>query len=501
MVVTHRSIDDFKATKIEPCSWFNTAQYLVQSVQSMDQSSNQSLTNLILQAISAVGEGVALQDLLALPGLSGERRKVQRLLQTLVKEGKLRKEGVTRGTRYWLAAAVPPPTAITPLTEDYPPLSPAAELLRAEIRKPVSQRTPVPYYREFLDAYYPNQTFYLPEQTRNHLRYLGQPKTVARTAGTYARQILERLLIGLSFNSSRLEGNTYSILDTERLVLAGQESQGKDIKETQMILNHKGAIEYLVEEAEHIAFNLHTIRNLHALLSENLMGESADSGRVRIGPLGIKGTVYRPLEIPSQIEESLRQLLHTAQAIEDPFEQSFFALVHLPYLQPFMDVNKRTSRLAANIPFIRENLCPISFSGVPGDAYTDGTLVVYEFNKVELLRDVFTWAYERSCKEYQVVQQTLGEPDPFRLRYRDITRAAVQRIVKEAMSPKQTQEVLQEFAKNVDSNDRIHFYAVVETELNGLHEGNIIRYRLSEEVWRTWRTKWDQEINDLGSSN
>ena len=467
----------------------------------MDQSSHHALTNLILQATSVTGEGVALQDLLALPGLSGERRKVQRLLQALLQEGILRKEGVTRGTRYWLAAGPPSKPATGPVPEDYPPLSPAAESLRADIRLPVSQRTPVPYRREFLDAYRPNRTFYLPEPTRAHLRNLGQPKIVERTAGTYARQILERLLIDLSFNSSRLEGNTYSILDTERLVLAGQQSQGKDIKETQMILNHKGAIEYLVEEAEHIAFNLHTIRNIHALLSENLMGDPADSGRVRIGPVGIKGTVYRPLEIPAQIEECLRQLLHTAQAIEDPFEQSFFALVHLPYLQPFMDVNKRTSRLAANIPFIRENLCPISFSGVPGDAYTDGTLVVYEFNKVELLRDVFIWAYERSCKEYQVVQQTLGEPDPFRLRYREITRAAVQRIVKEAMSPKQTQEVLQEFAKNVDSNDRLRFYAVVETELNGLHEGNIIRYRLGEEVWRAWRTKWDQEINDSGSSN
>jgi hypothetical protein len=460
----------------------------------MDQSNNLSLTSLILQATSTEGEGVALQDLLALPGLTEERRKVQRLLQTLVQEGILRKEGVTRGTHYWLAAATPSPTAIAPLTEDYPPLSPAAELLRAEIKRPVSQRTPVPYHREFLDAYHPNQTFYLPEKTRLHLRSMGQPKIVERAAGTYARRILERLLIDLSFNSSRLEGNTYSVLDTERLVLAGQQSQGKDIKETQMILNHKGAIEYLVEEAEHIAFNLHTIRNLHALLSENLMGDPADSGRVRIGPVGIKGTVYRPLEIPSQIEECFRQLLHTAQAIEDPFEQSFFALVHLPYLQPFIDVNKRTSRLAANIPFIRENLCPISFSGVPGDAYTDGVLAMYEFNKVELLRDVFVWAYERSCKEYQVVQQTLGEPDPFRLRYRDLTRQIVQTIVRNALDPAQAMEVMERTAKDsIAAEDRMRFYAVVETELNGLHEGNIVRYRLKEEEWVHWRAIWDTD--------
>lgn len=476
------------------------AQYLVQSVQPMDQSNKQSLINLILQAASESGEGLALKDFLAMPALAGERRKAQRLLQTLLQEGSLRKEGTTRGTRYWLATPTQPPISTPPPAEDYPPLSPSAKILRADIRLPISQRTPVPYRREFLDAYHPNQTFYLPEKTRTHLRSIGQPKIVELTAGTYARQILERLLIDLSFNSSRLEGNTYSILDTERLVLAGQEPQGKDIKETQMILNHKRAIEYLVEEAERIAFNLHTIRNLHALLSENLMGDPADSGRVRVGPVGIKGTVYRPLEIPSQIEECLRQLLHTAQAIKDPFEQSFFALVHLPYLQPFIDVNKRTSRLAANIPFIRENLCPISFSGVPGDALTDGILAIYEFNKAELLRDVFVWAYERSCKEYQVVQQTLGEPDPFRLRYRDPIRGAVQQIVKEGMTPKQAQGKMEEMARNIPAEDRSRFYAVIEIELNGLHEGNIVRYRLKEDEWTTWRSKWDQAIDGRGTS-
>ncbi|GLH71313.1 hypothetical protein GETHPA_28460 [Geothrix rubra] len=310
-------------------------------------------------------------------------------------------------------------------------------------------------------------------------------------AGTYARQILERLLIDLSFNSSRLEGNTYSLLDTAQLVRAGQQAEGKDIKETQMILNHKAAIEYLVEQAEQISFNLHTLRNLHALLSENLLGDPADSGRLRVGAVGVLGTAYRPMEVPSLIEECFRQFLYTAQEIQDPFEQAFFALVHIPYLQPFIDVNKRTSRLAANIPFIRENLCPISFAGVPGDAYTDGILAIYELNRIELLRDVFIWAYERSCKEYQVVQQALGEPDPFRLRYREILRQAVQQIVKEAMSPPQAQELLQRFANGVAQDDRIRFYAVVQTELNGLHEGNIVRYRLSEGEWRAWRIRWD----------
>ena len=458
----------------------------------MAQSSNHPLDNLILQVATATGEGASLKDFLALPGLSQDRRKVQRRLQLLVKERRLRKEGNTRGARYWLASSPAKPSPATP--EDYPPLSPAAVALRAEIRKPIFQRAPVPYRRDFLDDYRPNETFYLPEAVRAHLKNMGQPSTVERAAGTYARQILERLLIDLSFNSSRLEGNTYSILDTERLLRAGEQPQGKDIRETQMILNHKGAIEYLVEEAERIAFDLHTIRNIHALLSENLMGDPSDSGRVRVSAVNIAGTVYRPLEIPSQIEECLRQVLRTAQSIEDPFEQSFFSLVHLPYLQPFIDVNKRTSRLAANIPFIRENLCPISFSGVPGDAYTDGIIAVYELNKVDLLRDVFVWAYERSCMEYQVVRQILGEPDPFRLRYRDLTRQIVRTIVRDGLPHKKALEVMEQIAKaTIPDGDRMRFYAVVETELNGLHEGNIVRFRLTEKEWLRWRGIWEED--------
>ena len=93
--------------------------------------------------------------------------------------------------------------------------------------------------------------------------------------------------------------------------------------------------------------------------------------------------------MPQLIEECFRQLLDKAALIPDPFEQAFFALVQLPYLQPFLDVNKRVSRLAANLPLIRANLCPLSFVDVPIHAYVDGLLGVYELNRIELLRDVF----------------------------------------------------------------------------------------------------------------
>ncbi len=94
-------------------------------------------------------------------------------------------------------------------------------------------------------------------------------------------------------------------------------------------------------------------------------------------------------------------ILNHKNAIEDPYEQAFFAMVHLPYLQPFEDVNKRVSRLAANIPLIKNNLKPLSFNEVPQDAYINGTLGVYELNRVDMLKEVFIWAYERSCDQYK----------------------------------------------------------------------------------------------------
>jgi Fic family protein len=218
------------------------------------------------------------------------------------------------------------------------------------------------------------------------------------------------------------------------LIEFGQAAEGKDLQETQMILNHKAAIEMLIEEAEQIGFNPFTFFNLHAILSENLLPDEDASGRLRRRPVDIAGSVFHPLAMPQVLEDCFRLLLQKAAVIDDPFEQAFFVMVQLPYLQPFEDVNKRVSRLGANIPLIRNNLCPLTFIDVPAQAYIDGTLGVYEFNQVDLLRDVFTWAYERSCQRYLAITQTTAEPDPLRIRYREALISAVQRPSSVAVS-------------------------------------------------------------------
>jgi Fic/DOC family len=227
------------------------------------------------------------------------------------------------------------------------------------------------------------------------------------------------------------------------------------------------------------------------LLSDNLLADPQACGRLRVRPVRIGGTVYYPLAVPQLIEECFQQILDTAAAISDPFEQAFFAMVHLPYLQPFEDVNKRVSRLAANLPLIRQNLCPLSFVDMPERAYIDAILGVYELNRVELLRDVFIWAYERSCARYGAVRRSLGEPDPFRLRYRAPVAATITLIVRDGMDKKTAPAFIrQRAAAGIPQEDQARFVEVVETELMSLHEGNIARYRLRPSQYQSWRETW-----------
>ena len=446
----------------------------------------------ILQVISGFPSGVSLKEINTRLKIRLPLRTLQRRLASLVFQGRLNILGQGRNSRY----QIPLKKDIKPLdliqTKSYRiPLSRDAEAVKKIVCRPVMERIPIGYNRDFLDGYHPNRTYYLPQNIRQHLHDQGLSREDALPAGTYIRRIFNRLLIDLSWNSSRLEGNTYSLLETERLLETGEAAQGRNVRETQMILNHKAAIELLVNQAEEIGFNSYTILNLHALLADNLLEDSRACGRLRSIPVGIGGSVFHPLEIPQLIQECFQQVLDKAGAIDDPFEQSFFALVHLSYLQPFEDVNKRVSRLAANIPLIRHNLSPISFLDVPEQEYIEGVLGVYELNRVELLRDVFVWAYERSCARYSAVRQSLGEPDPFRLNYRELITETVMGIVPEITDKKVAVAFIkQQSEQKIPMKDQARFIETVETEIMNLHEGNIARYGLRPSQYLAWRGKW-----------
>ena len=443
----------------------------------------------VYKTLSQSSQPLSISELLVIHH-SITRRTAQRWLNQLVANGKAMTVGEGRSRRYSAQISSPQP-GLASQKEGFPtfiPLSADSRDVLAYIVQPVAARNPIGYQRDFLDSYQPNKSYYLSAPIRQQLWRMGDTQQTSQPAGTYGRAILNRFLIDLSWASSHLEGNTYSRLDTVKLIEQGHVAEGKNAIETQMILNHKSAIELLVDNADTVSFNRFMLFNLHSTLSENLLPNPADEGRIRHHKVEIGKSVFRPLSGELIISECLDIVLNKASQITDPFEQSFFMMVHLPYLQPFADVNKRTSRLAANIPLIRANLCPMTFLDVPEQAYSRATLGVYEMTRIELLRDLYLWAYERSTQEYLAIKQQLVEPNPLRLQYRNMVKQIVRHVVQ---TPDQNpvdvvQSAALELFPNANHNDLI---PLVIEELRRLHEGVLARYGLRVSEYNIWNAQ------------
>ena len=441
----------------------------------------------LLRSIQYAPYGLSLPEILQHHQVA--RRTAQRWLHQLVDEGRISTQGKARACRY---TAVQIPNAVMVAEDKAPampfPVSPDSQDILAYISRPQSERHPVHYQHGFLDDYQPNQTWYLPAALRRQLHKQGNTEQAELPTGTYGRTILNRLLIDLSWASSHLEGNTYSWLDTRALIEQGRVSTTKTTEETRMILNHKTAIRMMVEHTETLSFDRYSIFNLHSALAAGLLPDARDEGCIRQIPVSIGQSVYRPLSIPARLDETLDLVLAKAEQISDPFEQSFFIMVHLPYLQPFADVNKRTSRLAANLPLIKANLCPLTFLNIPPQVYVRATLGVYEMTRIELLRDLYTSAYAYSAQEYLTVKRELANPEPLGIIYQDLIYNTVHDVV-----VRPDREVLtlieQQLAGQVDATDYEDVRALVIEALRYLHEGVLMRYRLVPADLAQWRQR------------
>ena len=469
----------------------------------MNRTADTRTYESILALVSEYPEGIGISALcqaLSARAVNLNRRTLQRRLAQLVREGRLATEGRNVACVYkFVAPATPvvaPAALATPFApvrylegprsvyEVYVPLSDEGAEIRAMIRKPLTHRRPVGYERKFLESYEPGLSRYLPDSLRLQLHEIGRlPQGMHAEAR--AQALANRLLVDLSWTSSRLEGCAYTRAEAKTLIESGKAAEGRRILETQMILNHKAAVELLIENAAEISLDLFTFRNLHAVLSQNLRRDDSASGHLRRRPVEISGTVFHPPAIPQFIENRFCLLLEKANAISDPFEQAFFLLVQLPYLQPFEDMNKGVSRIAANIPLLKHGLCPLTFVGVSELAYTEGTLGVYELGRIELLRDVFLWAYERACQQMLSIEHLPAAPDPLQLRYRQELIEAVQTLVRGKMSS--TASNIRRLAeKAVPAQDRKAFEHLLGEAIQYLDEGRLARYRLKRSEYDEW---------------
>lgn len=212
---------------------------------------------------------------------------------------------------------------------------------------------------------------------------------------------LERFVIDLSWKSSRIEGNTYTFLDTERLLKEGVPGKDNTPDETHMILNHKAAFDFVLAERARFAGvpEVAAIEELHRLLVADLGVERGlRKSMVRIG-----GTNYRPLDNPFQLQEALRDLLEHVGATTDPYTAALYALAGLSYIQFFEDGNKRTARLTANAVLLSRHAAPLSYRSVDEIVYREATLVFYETHSLMPLKELFMAQYLFAAEQYGII--------------------------------------------------------------------------------------------------
>lgn len=214
-----------------------------------------------------------------------------------------------------------------------------------------------------------------------------------------AKKELERLIIELSWKSSKIEGNTYTLLDTEKLILENRQAAGHTRQEAQMILNHKDAFTFVREHAERFREPTQAlIEELHTILVKDL---SVGSG-IRTKPVGVVGSRYQPLDNAYQIREGMEALFEAISRMTTPYAKALIAILGISYLQPFEDGNKRTARLFGNALLLAYGCAPLSYRSVEENEYREATLVFYEVNSLIPFKNIFIGQYDFAARNYTV---------------------------------------------------------------------------------------------------
>lgn len=232
------------------------------------------------------------------------------------------------------------------------------------------------------------------ELEKLNINYLKNVKKLSKTA---LKKEFERLTIELSWKSSKIEGNTYSLIDTEILIKENQEAKGHKKEEAIMILNHKIALDYIFSNLKIFKkLDIKNIEDIHKLIIKDL----GVAKGIRKGLVGITGTAYRPLDNQYQIREALEKMTKRLNKIKNPFSKALFVILLISYIQPFEDGNKRTARMMANAVLLVNNFLPLSFRGVDEADYKRAVVLFYEQNNARFFKELFIKQIQFSVENY-----------------------------------------------------------------------------------------------------
>ena len=222
-------------------------------------------------------------------------------------------------------------------------------------------------------------------------------KNISDMTPSEYRKEIERLGVDLSWKSSQIEGNTYSLLETERLLKEKQTASGKTKEEATMLLNHKDAFDFILDNPDYLTpLSVNKIEEIHSILIKELNVER----NIRHRRVGITGTNYRPIDNEFQIREALTDACNLINSKDNIFDKSLLTLVLLSYIQAFTDGNKRTARIMSNAVLIANGYCPISFRSVDSIDYKKAMLIFYEQNNISTFKKIFIEQFEFAVETY-----------------------------------------------------------------------------------------------------
>lgn len=314
----------------------------------------------------------------------GSDATMKRLLAASVQNGDIVVEGKARATRYRLSSQA---HLLMPLHLD--------SYFALDVDERQMQTS---FNFELIREQLPAVTLFTDEE-RLHLQELQDEfrQNVSDMTKNEYRKEMERLGIDLSWKSSQIEGNTYSLLETERLLRESKTADGKTKEEAVMLLNHKDALRFILDNPDYLqTLTVSHIEDIHQLLTKEL---SVDRG-IRHRRVGITGTNYHPLDNEFQIHEALQDTCDLINGKEDVFEKALLTVLLLSYIQPFSDGNKRTARITSNAILISNGYCPISFRSVDSIDYKKAMLVFYEQNNLYAFKQIFIDQFEFAVREY-----------------------------------------------------------------------------------------------------
>ena len=331
-----------------------------------------------------MNQGISSTEILRGISTSMSYATVKRLLSGLIEENLVTKRGQGKSTKYFISPAW---QLLSPVNIDH--------YFEREIdERDIQERFNFNLISGILQEH---RIFTTVEMEKLEILQSQYINNVTQLSETAYKKELERLAIDLSWKSSQIEGNTYSLLETERLLKEKETASGKTKEEAIMLLNHKEAIDFLIEDPDYLnPISISGIEDIHTILTKELGVDK----NIRKSRVGISGTNYRPLENPFQIKEALSAMCELVNSKNSAFEKAILLLVLISYIQPFVDGNKRTARIAGNAVLMFHKHCPISYRTVDSVDYKKAMLLFYEQNNITIFKQIFIDQFEFAVKTY-----------------------------------------------------------------------------------------------------